>query len=288
MKKIFKGVSLILLVTVIILGFKLYKFVDRVTNGVEDYDLVRPEIQIEESIPAILVFTKTNGFIHTESIEASVPAISKMCDDNGWQLYHTKNGAIFNEEQLAQFDVVVWNNVSGPVLTDDQQQAMIAYIKSGGGFLGVHAAGDGSHKWQWYRKHIIGAEYSHHPMNPQFQEAVIKLECDSLTTFPCDDLEGSYNRLDEWYIFMNNPRDNGMKVLYTVDESTINPDGQIFFLQKDKKQGMGADHPIVWYNHIGAGRSVYSAMGHTKESWSEENHLEIIKESIIWTGKLNE
>lgn len=286
MNAIIKWVLFVLVLILLVGSYTLYTFVDRIKNGVEEYDYDPPELTIREATTAILVFTKTNAYIHKEAIKASVPALQKLCAEQGWEMYHTENGAIFNESQLSLFDVIIWNNVSGPVLTDIQQNAMIDYIEKGGGFIGIHAAGDGSHKWTWYRENIIGAEYSHHPMNPQFQEAKIHLECDTILSFPCDELSTSFDRTDEWYIFMDNPRNNGMRVLYTVDESTINPDGQFYLLQRDKKFGMGKDHPIAWYNTIKKGRSFYSAMGHTADSWIEEAHLDIIRKAILWTGQI--
>jgi type 1 glutamine amidotransferase len=32
---------------------------------------------------------------------------------------------------------------------------------------------------------------------------------------------------------------------------------------------MGADHPVSWCHQQGRGRSWYTALGHTKASWSE-------------------
>jgi type 1 glutamine amidotransferase len=282
MLKILKYSLVFLLIALIIGGFISYRFINRVLNGVEDYDLVAPNIEFDEQKADILVFTKTNAFRHNGAIQASLPTLQKICQDRNWHMIHTESGAVFNEEYLSQIDLIIWNNTTGPVLTADQQRAMRTYIETGGGFFGIHAAGDRSHKWTWYRNHIIGADYSHHPMNPQFQEAKMSLECDSTHTFLCNGLTPTWNRTDEWYIFNDNPRDNGMSVLYTVDESTINPDGEFLFMQKDKKHGMGDDHPIVWYSEVGEGRAVYSALGHTKESWQEENHLKIIRNAMQW------
>ncbi len=286
MQKILKYGLAVLIIALLIGGYMAYRFVDRVLNGVEDYDYEVPAIQFDTDRANILVFTKTNGFRHGGAIEASIPTIQRICKDHEWHMIHTENGAAFNDSDLSQVDLVIWNNTTGPVLTEDQQQALRTYIESGGGFLGIHAAGDGSHKWSWYRSHIIGADFSHHPMNPQFQEAKMILECDRTSKFLCHDLRSSWNRTDEWYIFKDNPRDKGMSILYTVDESTINPDGEFLFMGKDKKQGMGSDHPIVWYNEIDKGRSVYSALGHTKESWSEQEHLQMISNAMQWAGRL--
>jgi uncharacterized protein len=49
----------------------------------------------------------------------------------------------FNAADLKRFDAVVWNNVSGDVLTIPQRSDFKAYIENGGGFAGFHgSAGD--------------------------------------------------------------------------------------------------------------------------------------------------
>ena len=70
-----------------------------------------------------------------------------------------KNGAVFNPEQLAKFDVVIWNNSTGRVLTDEQRAAFKAYIENGGGYVGIHGAGDHSHHWDWYEDELVGARF---------------------------------------------------------------------------------------------------------------------------------
>jgi type 1 glutamine amidotransferase len=65
-----------------------------------------------------------------------------------------------------------------------------------------------------------------------------------------------WERVDEWYNFKDNPR-NAVRVLATLDEATYSGGG------------MGADHPIAWCQDIDSGRSWYTAMGHTTESYAE-------------------
>jgi hypothetical protein len=48
-------------------------------------------------------------------------------------------------------------------------------------------------------------------------------------------------------------------VLATLDESTYDPG----------PDAMGADHPITWWHDYDGGRSWYTGMGHTTESYAE-------------------
>jgi hypothetical protein len=59
--------------------------------------------------PAILIFSKTNGFRDNGQIEAANVALEKLAHDKGWASYTTENAAIFNARQLWQFKAVVWD-----------------------------------------------------------------------------------------------------------------------------------------------------------------------------------
>jgi len=70
------------------------------------------------------------------------------------------------------------------------------------------------------------------------------------------DLPVIWRRTDEWYNFRSNPRGTA-HVLAALDETTYSG-GK-----------MGYDHPIAWCQEIDGGRSWYTAMGHTVESYAE-------------------
>jgi len=271
----------LILILVVAAGLFIYK----VTYGFNFYETTPPELPAKLEGNTVLLFSKTNGFRHGEAIETSLPAFEKMANDNGWALYTTDNGAVFNPEQLQKFDVVIWNNTSGKVLNKEQRENFKNYLENGGGFVGIHASGDSSHHWDWYEDNVIGAHFSHHTMNPQFQKAMMHLEeGDSTITVS---LSSAWEHDEEWYMFYDNPRDNGSSVLYTVDESKMNPSGNIKFLASDKDFGMGDDHPIVWYHPLNKGRVVYSALGHAASAFEQPNHLKILKNAVGWAGKFD-
>jgi len=283
MKRALKIVGISLLVAIVLMGIAFGAFIYKVKYGFPIYEDTPPEITAELGDFSVLVFSKTNGYRHKAAIEAAKPTLEEMAEASGWSIFLTDNGAVFNEDQLRQFDVVVWNNVTGRVLNEEQRTAFENYIETGGGYVGIHGAGDDSHHWDWYYDNILGANFSHHPMNPQLQEATMTLECDTVFA-ACDDLAEQWLHAEEWYIFYDNPRENGKEILYTVDESTINPDGSMGFLNTDKNYGMGDDHPIVWYDCVGSGRAFYSALGHTGEAFAKVEHLQILKSGIEWAG----
>ncbi|MCK5440341.1 MAG: ThuA domain-containing protein [Maribacter sp.] len=286
MKRKLKIVLFSILGLVLLLVLAAGTFIWKARYGINFYDSTPPELPANLSGKTVLLFSKTNGFRHGEAIEASIPAFEEMAKDNGWTMYATDNGAVFNHGQLQKFDVVIWNNTSGKVLDEEQREHFKDYLEQGGGYLGIHASGDNSHQWDWYEQNVIGALFSHHPISPQFQKATMHLEEGNGTM--THGLQDTWEREEEWYMFYESPRKKGFQVLYTVDETPINPSGNIPLLASDKDWGMGEDHPIVWYHPLGKGRAVYSALGHSGSAFQEPDHLQLLENAIRWVGQFKE
>jgi uncharacterized protein len=242
------------------------------------YDHTPPVLPDTLNHPAILVFSKSNGFRDDPSVNAAKAALKTMAGRGHWSMFFTDNAAVFNTPDLKRFDAVVWNNVSGDVLTLAQRRDFKAYLENGGGFAGIHGSGgDFFYDWDWYADTLIGARFKAHPMSPQFQTA--KLKIDDSKSSVVRGLQQEWIMTDEWYSFKTNPRQNGAHVLVTLDESTYKPmAGRL-----DLRMG---DHPIAWTQCIGNGRSFYTAIGHRPESYSEPNTNRLIEQSVAWAAGL--
>ena len=251
----------------------------RVYYGRHVYETVSPKLPEQLSHPAILVFSKTNGFREDDAVLASNAALATIAKNRGWSAFFTENGAVFNPTDLDRFDVTVWNNTSGDVLTPDQKQAFRRYIENGGGFVGIHGAGgDPRYEWPWYVETLIGAQFKGHPLNPQFQRAVVHIEDPNDVTVR--GLPQEWSRVDEWYSFEKGPKGEGVKVLATLDERTYRPK----MMWKDIS--MGSDHPIIWKHCVGKGRAFYSALGHSASTYQEPLHLKELEGAIAWASGL--
>lgn len=270
---ILRGGAVLLVLALVAAAYAYYQMRSRGFWRIPVYETEAPVLP-ELKQPAILVFSKTNSFIHREAIPAAETLFREMADRNGWSIYVTENGAVHNLQDLKRFQAVIWNNVTGNVLTEDQREALKQYLQEGGGWLGLHGAGDDSRDWPWFRNTLIGATFIGHPMEPQFQQASVVVERpnDSIMSH----LPSVWQRTDEWYSFDKSPRDSGVTVLATLDETTYSPR----FFKRDIR--MGGDHPIIWKRCIGKGRSVYSAMGHTAESFSESLHVQLLENAVNW------
>ena len=251
----------------------------RVIFPSSDHDVEAPAIPADLARPAVLIFSKTNGFRHTEAIEAGLPAFEAMAKKRGWSTFATENGAVHNTADLARFDAIVWFNVSGDVLADDQREALLAAISGGTGFFGVHGTGgDPTYEWAEHPGTLVRAQFTGHPMGPQFQEATIRVEARMHPVMR--HLDAEWVRTEEWYSFEKSPRAADVQVLATLDESTYSPRMKIAIIDRDLS--MGEDHPIIWTHCIGRGRTLYSALGHQAAAYQEPAHLTFLEESIAW------
>jgi uncharacterized protein len=284
MKKILKIVLWTIAVVVLLLGGLLAGFVYKVKNGFPvSYETEKPAINFPEGQSAVLLFSKTTGYRHGESIEASKPVMAQIAKLNNWFLYETEEGGVFNTEQLSKFKAVIFNNSTGRVLNDEQQKALESYVENGGTLIGIHGAGDDSHHWDWYVENLLGAQFSHHPLKPQFQEADVVLQTAVDSTI-ANQLPQSWKQSDEWYIFFTNPRAKNFNIVYAIDGDKVIPNGNMLWI-KDKNFGMGKDHPVAWYKNIGKGKTFYTSMGHAGDAWQKTEFVQLIENALKWANK---
>jgi cytochrome c len=211
--------------------------------------LANAAAQTTDSSFAVLVFSKTTGFRH-DSIPEGIAAIRVLGSENGFTVDETEDAGRFSDAILARYKAIVFINTTGDILDRDQKAAFERYVRSGGGFVGIHSASDTEYQWPWYGQ-LVGTWFASHP---QIQRATVSIEDpDHPST---GDLPPKWDRIDEWYNFRSNPR-GAVHVLASLDESTYSGGA------------MGTDHPIAWCQNIDGGRSWYTAMGHTKESYAE-------------------
>ena len=111
-----------------------------------------------------LIFSKTAAFRHTACISQGT-RIALMSAQRGFDVDATENAALFTDENLAKYDVVIFLCTSGDVLDDTQQAAFERYIRAGGGYAGIHSASDTEYDWAWYGG-LVGAYFRDHPRSP--------------------------------------------------------------------------------------------------------------------------
>lgn len=277
LKAILLSVAILALIVVAAAGLFFYK----IKNGYPvTFETDKPVINFPADKPAVLLFSKSTGYRHSESIDAGKATFKKLGEKNGWFVYETEEGGVFNSEQLKQFNIIIINNSTGRLLNREQQLAVEQYVESGGALMGIHGAGDFSHSdWPWLQTNLIGANFSHHPLNPQLQAANVHIEktADSVLT---SQLPASWTSTDEWYIYFSQPKD--VKVIAYINGDKILPSGNLLFI-RDKDFGMGHYQPVAWYRNVGRGKTFYTSMGHDAAVWQNPNFVKLVENAVQWS-----
>jgi cytochrome c len=209
--------------------------------------------------PRILVFSKTMGFHHASIVDGNA-AIRQLGAANQFEVDTTTDASWFVDDSLKKYSAVVFLSTTGNVLDYRQRVALERYIQAGGGFVGIHAAADCEYDWHWYGRMVGGYFLDHpgiHDSFPNVQEGVLEVvdTGNDATKF----LPRPWKRTDEYYSYKElNP---DVHVLLKIDEGSY---------KGGHKMG---DHPMAWYHEYDGGRAFYTELGHTAESYREDNYL---------------
>ena len=215
----------------------------------------------EQNTFSVLVITETDGWVH-DSIESGLKLIENIGDQNNFNVYYSDDSRVINSNNLEKIRTIIFLNTTEEILNDDEQRVMESFIKSGKGFVGVHAAADTEYNWEWYGM-LVGAYFRNHSdvMNGKILTINNKIT---------DHLESEWEIEDEWYNF-----------------DYVNYDINIL-LNIDEKSYIGGEHPdyhpITWYHEYDGGRSFYTGLGHTKEVYGDIRFMKLLEKGILYAS----
>ncbi|HUQ66241.1 MAG TPA: ThuA domain-containing protein, partial [Flavitalea sp.] len=221
----------------------------------------------QQSQKKVLVYSKINRYYH-ESIPAGQAALQQIGQELQLQVDTTSDSKYITEDSLKHYAAVVFLSTSGNNLLDTSSKADFErYIQAGGGYMGIHGAAATEYGWEWYGK-LLGAVFNGHPA-PQDGIINVNIRKDPSTRH----LPKKWKRFDEWYNFKNIQSD--LNILLTLDE-------------KSYKGGTTGDyHPIAWYHDFDGGRSFYTGLGHTKESYLDPLFIKHLKAGLQFAAGSN-
>ena len=213
----------------------------------------KPVVQPERP-RRMLVFNLSQGFKHS-SIPYWAKALEIMAETTGaFSVEHSEDLAVFAPEALSRFDAVCFNNTTELKLTDDQKEALLAFIKSGKGIVGIHAATDNFKDWP-EGMHMMGGVFQGHPWTAGGTWAIKLDDPEHPLLKP---FGGKGFKVNDEIYRTNLPyysRDK-QRVLMSLDMSdpaTRNANG---VTPEDMDTG------ITWIKPYGQGRLFYCSLGH--------------------------
>ena len=219
----------------------------------------------------VLLFSHSTGYRHT-SIEPGIAAIQGLGAREKMTIVPSADPAVFTPEGLRGFDAIVFLSTSTDPKKPESEwfqgarrDALQAFVRRGGGVVGIHAASDSHYHWPWYGK-LIGGHFAKHP--PGTPEGTLKVV--DRKHAATRGVAPTMRRVDEWYYFEDyNPEAH---LLVTLDPSSIG--------EKDVNP-----NPVSWAHEFEGGRVFYTAMGHTNESYSDPNFLNHLAGGLRWVMK---
>jgi type 1 glutamine amidotransferase len=220
----------------------------------------------------ILVYTKNGeGYVH-ENIPYSVAALEKLGTEYGFTVVVSDDPAQFTDENLQQYDALVFSNTNNEAFdTDAQRRALESYIHRGGGFVAIHSASGSERKWPWFSK-LLGGNFERHAPRQDFTVEVVDRTHPSTAFLP-----DTWQIEDDecYYLKELNPR---IRVLLAADMETVSDNG------KDEFPGMlfGDRFPLAWYQEFDGGRQWYTSLGHRPEHYEDPRFMRHILGGIQW------
>jgi type 1 glutamine amidotransferase len=223
----------------------------------------------------VLVYTRNytpdgKGYVH-ENIAASVAAIRKMGSENGFEVDVTDQPRVFDPATLKQYRVLVFSNSNNEAFENDaQREAFKAYIKSGGGIVGIHSATGSERSWPYFWQ-VMGGKFTRHPKLQPFTVQVTD------PSFPgAKQLPATFQWEDECYYHDHLSADI-KPVLVTNPGKLDDPQ-----FSRDPGGLVNGVRPLAWYQTFDGGREFYTALGHKPEDYAKPLLYNHILGGILW------
>src|SRR5579862_5243354 len=222
-------------------------------------------------VPKVLLLTHCAGFVH-DVVKRPAPEqpslVERQLEDacrGQIDLVVSQDPEEITAEKLKRYRAVAFYT-SGELPID--KDALLDYVKSGGGFVCIHNGMATLMKYPPYGE-MVGASFDGHPWN---QEIGIRVEDPGHPSTV--HLGPSFRIKDEIYQVKNWKRGD-VHVLLSVDPGTVD-------LSKGKREDK--DYALAWTRSYGKGRVFYTALGHYAEVWKDERFLKHLVEGIRWAA----
>lgn len=217
----------------------------------------------------VLLYTRNGeGYVH-DNIPNSIEAIEALSEKHGFSLDATDDPAVFDNDKLKKYQIIVFSNTNNEVFDTDQQKvAFMRFTQAGGGFVGIHSASGTERKWKWFKELLGGTFFWHEPYQ-SFSVKIIDHAHPSLAHLP-----ESWVREDECY-YLKEMRVN-LKVLAVNDLSSIDK------IHENRPNTFGEVFPSVWCQEFDGGRQWYTSLGHNKEDYEDPDFCKHLLGGMQW------
>ena len=237
------------------------EMINKITSAVPDKAPAQPAKPRK-----ILICWKCEGFFHGGGIAAGNEALKILGQKTG--AYEvtvvTDEYKYFDPDQIKQFDAIVLNNTTHLKLSPEQKAALLDFVKSGKGLVGIHSATDNFSDWQ-EGADMIGGQFDGHPWHGGGTWA-FKLDDPSHPIVKAFNGQ-NFKLKDEIYQIKGAYSREKFHVLVSLDMSDATTSGVKGQKREDK------DNPVCWIHPYGAGRVFYFSIGHGGDVFTDPGVL---------------
>ena len=217
----------------------------------------------------VLYFTLSAGYRH-QVIPLSHAILEQLGRDSGaFDVTATEDTSVFTTKNLERYAAVIFYTSGEPPMSEVQKRALLDFVRSGGGFLGVHSATDTFYTWPDYLD-LVGGYFNDHPWHQAVTIEVVD-PGDPLVAF----LGNSWQIKDEIYQISDFDY-RGSHVLLRLDQSSVD-------LGKTGVHRRFYGWPLAWTRFYGEGRVFYTALGHEPSVWQDARYQRILTNAILWS-----
>jgi type 1 glutamine amidotransferase len=219
----------------------------------------------------VLYFTYSAGYRH-DVIPLSEAILTQLGKNSGaFEVIATEDMSEFSTGNLERYAAVMFYTTGEIPMSRVQKAALLKFVRSGRGFLGVHSATDTFYAWPDYLE-LIGGYFNGHPWH-QVVTIEVTDAADPLVAF----LENSLQLNDEIYQISDFDY-RGSRVLLRLDQSSVD-------LSKTGVRQRFYGWPLAWKRLFGEGRVFYSALGHEASVWRDPRYQRLLTNAILWSTR---
>lgn len=214
----------------------------------------------------VLYFTLSAGYRHNV-IPASREILKRIGETAPpFEVAASEDVSVFTSENLRRFDAVMFFTTGELPMSDLQKQALMDFVRDGGGFVGVHSATDTFYQWPEYGR-LIGGYFDQHPWHQEVR--IIADRFDPLVSF----IGPSFILADEIYQIRDFA--GGSHVVLRLDPSSVD-------LARDNVHRHPYGWPLAWTRSYGSGRVFYTALGHEEAVWRDARFQTLLRNAVQW------
>jgi len=216
----------------------------------------------------LLYMTLCKGY-HHQSIPLSEQVIKQLGEKSGaFQVTVTEDVGAFTAANLKKYSAVMFYTTGELPFTEEEKSALVDFLKSGHGFVGVHSATDTWYEWGVYNK-IVGGYFNEHPWHQ-----LVTVDVADPNSKLVNSLGKSFQMTDEIYQIADFQADTS-HVLLKLDPSSVD-------LGKSGVHRRYYGWPIAWTRMFGNGRVYYNSLGHEEAVWNDPRYQDMLLKGIKW------